>query len=89
MPTQPSEAVSEARARLQLALVGALATNTPPACVVDPDGGWTVLDLLSRQMAALACRGCPIELECADAGQYERYGTWGGQNRERETRKDS
>ena len=89
MPTQRMKAASEARARLRLALITVLENNAPPACVVDPDGGWTATDRLSRQLAALACCGCPIELDCADAGQYERYGVWGGRNRERPTKAES
>lgn len=41
----------------------------------------------TRAAAALECPGCPILDLCADAGQSERFGVWGGRDRSPDGRK--
>ena len=53
-------------------------TTTP--CADRPDVDWHADHAKERATAALACRGCPVQLACAaDAiERRERWGVWGG-----------
>lgn len=41
---------------------------------------WTSEAAKDRATAAEACGGCPILDPCAEAGQFEPFGTWGGRD---------
>lgn len=50
---------------------------TGPACQRDPDA-WFALDAPTIRAAMRACRRCPVQAACADMGEDERFGVWGG-----------
>lgn len=41
---------------------------------------WTSDDHEERHEAAEACAPCPIITPCRAAGEFERFGTWGGRD---------
>lgn len=55
------------------------------ACAGDPSpGDWFASDDAERTARAVAvCGGCPVRLECLEAGAGEGWGVWGGVPRER------
>lgn len=69
--------------RLTRALID-LATSQRPRCG-DPETHqlWTSEDQADRDQAAGLCTGCPVLQCCADAGQGEKFGVWGGHDRTR------
>ena len=85
--TIDKEARRDARRRLSAAVRAAHDAGTPPKCANAPER-WFAADLRDRQLAALDCHGCPLSIPCADAGQHENWGVWGGQNRERPTKEE-
>ena len=44
---------------------------------------WTSEYQAEREQAAGLCAGCPVLQCCADAGQGEKFGVWGGHDRTR------
>jgi WhiB family redox-sensing transcriptional regulator len=44
----------------------------------DPDR-WFPNSWPAAERAIEVCRACPVRTECADDGQDERFGVWGGQ----------
>lgn len=36
------------------------------------------VDGVGTEIAIAWCLGCPVQIECADAGLLERFGVWGG-----------
>ena len=56
-------------------------TTHPDAhCLTTPGLDWHADDTRDRAAAAYACRGCPIQLACAEAAisRHETWGVWGG-----------
>ncbi len=53
-------------------------TATP--CTERPDIDWHADNANQRAQAALICRDCPIQLECAEGAinRRETWGVWGG-----------
>lgn len=66
------------------AIVLALLANdaTTPCQTHDDPGLWLSDDEEEREAAAYLCTGCPVLRECFDAGRKERFGVWGGRDRE-------
>lgn len=65
--------------QLTRALLDLAARGQRPRCG-DPETHhlWTSEDQADRDHAAQLCDGCPILTACAEAGQDETFGVWGG-----------
>lgn len=67
------------------ALIEAIAETGSVVPCQRPDAwqGWLSESADERAEAALRCLDCPVLAACAEAGQYEPFGTWAGQDRTR------
>jgi hypothetical protein len=53
-----------------------------PPCATEAHPDWWFSDRAAERVEAIRiCHGCPIRRPCAVAGEYERYGVWGGQDK--------
>lgn len=74
---------ADARRGLARALAGMRAGQRLTPCQIHPADWWHGNDG-ERATAVAFCASCPIQRLCARAGTYERYGVWGGVDREAE-----
>ena len=80
--TARAEAHAEALDALHEALRAALdARQHVPCRTPGRTALWTSEAHEDRAEAAEACQACPILDPCQAAGQFERFGTWGGRDR--------
>jgi hypothetical protein len=72
----------EAHDRLTRALVTLAAAGLRTQCNdVELHQLWLSESQQERQVAVRLCRGCPVLRECAEVGQHERFGVFGGADR--------
>lgn len=76
-----NEAHAEALDALHEALTAALDGRQRIPCRTPGRALWTSEAHEDRAEAAEECRACPILDPCRAAGQFERFGTWGGRDR--------
>jgi hypothetical protein len=72
----------EASERLTRALITIASRGLRTHCS-EPDihSYWLSEDPKERAVAARLCRGCPVIIPCAEVGQHQRWGVWGGVDR--------
>lgn len=69
---------------LDAALRDAVEAGQPIPCrTVDGPSRWISDRHEDRREAAEQCAGCPVLDACAEVGQHEPFGTWGGRDRTR------
>lgn len=69
-----------ARAELARALLTLAEGGQRPRCSDAPHLALSD-DAADRAIASTWCNGCPIFDACHEAGQFERFGIWAGQDR--------
>jgi hypothetical protein len=72
----------EASERLTRALITIAARGLRTHCSQPEIRSWWLSDSQQeRDVAARLCRGCPVFIPCAEVGQHQRFGVWGGVDR--------
>lgn len=84
MMAKPPGALTPAAAAAHWRLSAALAELTAPL-PCQRRGDALSDDQELRELAALACPACPILDACRHAGEHERFGVWGGIDRDQRT----
>ena len=78
--TSRATAGHEAREQLSRALLTLAEDGQRPRCSDAPHLALSD-DAADRAIASRWCDGCPIFDACHEAGRYERFGVWAGQDR--------
>ena len=78
--TSRATAGAEARDTLSRALLTLAEGGQRPRCSDAPHLALSD-DAADRAIASRWCEGCPIFDACHQAGQFERFGIWAGQDR--------
>lgn len=78
--TSRATAGAEARDNLARALLTLAEDGHRPRCSDSPSMHLSE-SADEREQAARWCYGCPLLTECAEAGEFEKFGVWGGRDR--------
>jgi hypothetical protein len=85
-----SHRARKAHDRLNRALVNAAAQGVRPRCGdFETSHLWLSEHTQERAMAALMCADCVVLDECADVGEFQSFGIWGGVDRTKRQQREA